>query len=264
MDYTDSRVEFVPLSRGDTTFDMIVHSYYPNFITGNIPNFNERLQSLNYVSASYSQPSGSYIDPNNISYSVQNIRDDLQVFSITRDCYGEGILPGSFNVNISIYIPPVYDEDMNIIGGDYVQVYSGTDDSNGNIIIYDPDLVQNFYIGNIFYSQGLIIITNVDYMFDNTQSGDDFSFSFQNSLTIYEQTYRLRVKQHDFNYSYNPTLLDESGSLQSFSTTSSFQPYITSVGLYNEARELLAVAKFGQPVPMSANTDYNFNIKLDL
>ena len=256
LNYADPLVEFVPLSRGDVTFDMIIHSYYPDFITGNIPNLNERLQSLNYVSASYSQPSGSYLDPKNISYAVQNIADDLQVFSLSRGCYGEGILPGSLGLVISIS----YDDD----GGPYVIDYHAGDDSKGNISVYDPNIEQYVHIGNVFYSQGLIVITNVDYMFNNSNQGDDFNISFSNTLTIYERTYRLRAKQHEFNYSYNPTLLNSSGSLQSFSTTGSFQPYVTSVGLYNEARELLAVAKFGQAIPMSANTDYNFNIKLDL
>jgi hypothetical protein len=68
------------------------------------------------------------------------------------------------------------------------------------------------------------------------------------------------------NYSYNPTLL-ASGSnemMLPFVTGSSFTPYATTVGLYNESNQLLAVAKFSQPIPISATTDTNFIIKMDI
>lgn len=263
MNYLDGGVEYLNTYRGEPTYNSILHSYYPSFITGSLSGYADRMQSLNYISASLEQPKNSYIDPNNLSYSVQDLSNLVQVFSISKNYHGEGVQPGSFTFTVSKYILPTYNEDEEIIGGDYVQDYPGVDDSNGNLILWDAILSQNVYVGNIFYNQGVFTITNTDYIFDDTQAGDDFNLSFLNSLTIYEQTFRLRVKQHEFNYSYNPTLLDQSGSLQSFSTTGSFQPYITSVGLYNEDRELLAVAKFGQPIPMSANTDYNFNIKLD-
>lgn len=67
-------------------------------------------------------------------------------------------------------------------------------------------------------------------------------------------------------YSYNPSLLT-SGSKEnmlSFSTGSEFTPYATTVGFYNDANQLLMVAKFAQPVPISPNTDTNFLIRMDI
>jgi hypothetical protein len=68
------------------------------------------------------------------------------------------------------------------------------------------------------------------------------------------------------NYSYNPTLLVSGSSkdVKYFVTSSDFAPYATTLGMYNEANELLAVAKFGKPIPMSQNTDMTFLIKYDL
>ena len=43
-----------------------------------------------------------------------------------------------------------------------------------------------------------------------------------------------------------------------------FSPYITTVGLYNEAQELLAVGKLAQPVPTSTLTDMHIIINLDM
>ena len=77
---------------------------------------------------------------------------------------------------------------------------------------------------------------------------------------------KCTVKSTDFNLSYNPTLL-QSGSIQNlmpFVTGSDFAPYITTVGLYDDALTLLAVAKFSQPIPTSTNTDFNIVIKLDM
>jgi hypothetical protein len=48
-----------------------------------------------------------------------------------------------------------------------------------------------------------------------------------------------------------------------FVTSSFFSPYITTVGLYNEAQELLAVAKLSQPLPTSRTTDMSILINLD-
>ena len=45
---------------------------------------------------------------------------------------------------------------------------------------------------------------------------------------------------------------------------SEFKPYITTVGLYNEANELIAVAKTNRPIPKSHNVDMTFVVNLDI
>jgi hypothetical protein len=65
----------------------------------------------------------------------------------------------------------------------------------------------------------------------------------------------------------NPLLssssLNRSGQMYDFATGSSFAPYVTTVGLYNENQELLAVAKLSQPLPTSRTTDTSILINLD-
>lgn len=106
-----------------------------------------------------------------------------------------------------------------------------------------------------------------------------FNLSFQNEVIIYEQNVICHVKDNEFNTSYNPTLLQNnlfSGSgfmsqslatplptLKDFATASYFEPYVTTIGLYNEQNDLLAVAKFAQPIPLSQNTDMTFVVKYD-
>ena len=88
--------------------------------------------------------------------------------------------------------------------------------------------------------------------------------NFKNSYTIYENEVICTISDWEFNMSQNPTITtDTSGSLRDFATGSNFSPYATSIGLYNDANELLLVAKLGQPIPISDNTDTTFVIRYD-
>ena len=88
---------------------------------------------------------------------------------------------------------------------------------------------------------------------------------FKNEYIIYEQEVRCKVGENDFNFTNNPTITtDNSGSIASFATGSDFSPYVTTIGLYNESSELLAVAKLSQAVSLSSVTDTTFVIRYDL
>jgi hypothetical protein len=90
--------------------------------------------------------------------------------------------------------------------------------------------------------------------------------SFQNEHIIYENEVRCIVRESDYNLSYNPTLVTgsyASGSLRDFVTGSFFQPYVTTIGLYNDENELLMVAKLGKPIALSSDTDMTFIVRYD-
>ena len=87
---------------------------------------------------------------------------------------------------------------------------------------------------------------------------------FKNEYIIYEKEIKCLVGENEFNYSQNPTLQTGSfGELKEPFLNDNFNPYVTTIGLYNNNNELLAVAKLGQPLKMSPTTDIVFNIKLD-
>jgi hypothetical protein len=88
--------------------------------------------------------------------------------------------------------------------------------------------------------------------------------SFKNKYTVYENEIVCTIDANQFNMSQNPTIsTDSSGSLRDFATGSFFKPYVTTIGLYNEANELLLVAKLAQPLVMSDITDTTFIIRYD-
>jgi hypothetical protein len=110
-----------------------------------------------------------------------------------------------------------------------------------------------------------------------------FTLTFQNEHTIYENEVRCLVKDSDFNLSYNPSLRisgsqymvpDGNGgytltgsidsTVRNFATGSDFYTYATTIGLYDDLNNLLAVAKLGKPIMISPDTDMTFVVKYDV
>ena len=92
-----------------------------------------------------------------------------------------------------------------------------------------------------------------------------FTMSFQAESTIYQNEVRCLVNENDFNYTLNPSAiqLGTSGSYINAITGSDFDPYSTTVGLYNDVNELLVVGKLSRPYRMPPNTDMTFIVRWD-
>lgn len=139
------------------------------------------------------------------------------------------------------------------------------DDGNGNLILSGSSVgnQQRRVIGNILYSHGLVVITNptVANYYANYFSG---SLAWKSSHPIYTYNYHCTIKENEFNFTQHPSAKDTSGSLLDNVKGDEFQPYFTTVGLYNDVNELIAVAKMAQPVPVSDNTEMTVVVKLDI
>ena len=90
---------------------------------------------------------------------------------------------------------------------------------------------------------------------------------FQGSHLIYENEYQCTVDEYEFNDTLNISArkirTQDSHELADFTTSSLFQPYVTTVGLYNEQNELLVIGKLGQPVRTSNEIDTTFVLRWD-
>jgi hypothetical protein len=201
-----------------------------------------------------------------ISYASTNERileDELAIFSIPQSKYGEGIKVGS------------------------VQFTSGSqtylDDGYSNLVF------NNEIKGNIFYDRGLIVMTK------NIESGsvlNQYTIKYRSTKTIYENEIFLSVLENEFNVSTNPTAVDWNsdmsfGKIKLHSITSSIDstktggfadydysssvdltgsylaPYITTIGLYDNELNMVAVAKLPQPIKSLPDYPINFIIRLD-
>jgi hypothetical protein len=187
----------------------------------------------------------------------------IGVISVPSNLFGEYIKPGTFTLSNG--------------------TYTLRDDGEGNLISGSSK------VGDLIYEHGMAILTsdgipNQDgYGFVTYEGGvygfGDESFiqgfinsanvtcSFESTITIYESQYKCTMRENEFNFSQNPTLISgstNSGVIYDYATGSYFNPFVTTVGLYNNNYDLIAVAKLAQPLPLSAVTDMNILVNLDL
>ena len=93
--------------------------------------------------------------------------------------------------------------------------------------------------------------------------GSGASFQVDSEEKVSSQYMFVRVKNSEFNYSSNPSYIDGNGNLNNTTMADSPTSYITTVGLYNDDNNLLAVAKLSQPLKKDFTTEALVRIKLD-
>jgi hypothetical protein len=119
-------------------------------------------------------------------------------------------------------------------------------------------------VGNIIYPHGMAVLTNQNLPLSDISTNTNVTCSFSSSYTIYETQYKCTIRESEFNFSLNPSLLSSSeGNIYGFVTSSYFSPYVTTVGLYDELQNLLAIGKLAQPLQTSNTTDTTILINLD-
>jgi hypothetical protein len=153
------------------------------------------------------------------------------------------------------------------VDGITVRDWQIIDDGNGNLVEVNSGTVVNQKVGNLFYAQGMAVITSQapefgSLMFD---SAYDTKLDLTAQLTIYQNEVRCLVNENDFNYTLNPSAIisGSNGDYINAITGSDFDPYSTTVGLYNDANELLVVGKLSRPYRMPPNTDMAFIVRWD-
>jgi len=207
-------------------------------------------------------------------YFPTGSNDIIAIFSVPSGLYGNYIQPKSF----------------------YLSVESGSirDDGEGNLINQATGKV----CGNIIYPHGLAIVTSDgspaagygavlygnavyggagDTFINNLITSTNISCSFSSSLTIHETQYKCTIRDNEYNFTLNPSVSSGSTEITSsigtfftpgqylndFVTGSDFSPYISTVGLYDNDYNLLAVGKLSQPLPISPTTDTTILINID-
>lgn len=213
---------------------------------------------------------------NRISYAStyeRVLENELVVLPIPQSQYGEGIKPGTVVLEDK-QLDRTYTDDgySNLIDG-YIEV--------------DGKLIPNVY-GNIFYDRGLIVVTR-DVVSGSVLS--QFILRYRSTKTIYENEIFLSVLENEFNVSQNPSAVDFNGAdfgkiklhniesnlinnkfggfadyefSSSVDPTGSYlAPYITTIGLYDNELNMVAVAKLPQPIKSLPDYPVNFIIRFD-
>lgn len=90
------------------------------------------------------------------------------------------------------------------------------------------------------------------------------AFKARSAETISSTHYFVRLRNKQYNYSNNPTFYNpDTGALIYADFRNNPKVYITTVGLYNDQNELLAVAKMSKPVPKSFDEEVLLRVRLD-
>lgn len=224
----------------------------------------------NYVWYDESEDSGSYgVNP---SYPTDYFVSDPVLGDPMYVEYINNIFGSSNQISCDDYISgesSYVDETT----GEYIDALPGQhtialiDDGEGNLIYSGSQGVScadQSIVGNIIYTHGQVIIT------DPTIARYYTTYlrpivDWKSNQPIYTYNVHCKVKDSEMNYTLNQTALSGSnGDIAPNISGSEFEPYVSTVGLYNDANELLAVAKLGQPIPKSSKTDMTFVVKIDI
>jgi hypothetical protein len=209
-------------------------------------------------------------------YGETTFEPYIGVMSIPKSMFGDYILPNSIEIETD--------------SGSYF------DDGEGRLRMRTPNFIDqdSIVVGNIIYEHGMIVYTggtrkegtgyNGEY--GDSEYGAGFwggrtvgnnhvanfvettnvTMSFSSSFTIYETQYKCTIGESEFNYTLNPTVISNTsndGTVYDYVTGSYFSPYVTTVGLYNNENELVAVGKMAQPLPTSRTTDTTILVNID-
>ena len=118
--------------------------------------------------------------------------------------------------------------------------------------------------GNVFYEHGQIVITHPSSSYLSAAPRES-TVTFRNTEKITENLFSCEVKASELNFSTNPTLLqsNKTKEIKDFALDKNFNPYITKIGLYNDAGELLVIASLAQPIFKMVDYDMTFVVRYD-
>jgi hypothetical protein len=108
------------------------------------------------------------------------------------------------------------------------------------------------------------IITPMSSLYRAISGSGARSFTINSQETITSDYIFIRPRSSEFNYSENPSFISGStGEVLYSNFINSPQVYITTVGLYNDTNELLAVAKLSRPLVKDFTKEALIRVKLD-
>jgi len=244
---------------------------------------NTGADGLNSSRAIYSQYRSLVYGDETRNFSFNGTTpDDIIVINVNRARYKQSLRLGSLNLTIGT--TNLTDDSVtrsgsavltnagrqyNIVSGSS-GIMSGSNLSqtdSGSYGLFYPD--AGFIIlngGAVNDSSGLsIALTRTNTEAKNHEAVlDEFaSFELDTQENISSQFYFVRAKNKDFNYTTNASFIDSNGNLNFTSMVDNPVTYITTVGLYNDANELLAVAKLSQPITKDFTKEALIKVKLD-
>ncbi len=274
------------------------HSFYENYSgKSKLPKGRKKVE-----------PFLSY-GPSNPNINNRELHASASLITIPQQLIGEGIKPTSVRIldNISDVTTDIRDDgDGNLYDFSFSSSYASYKASSFKTKPVS-NVSSSVVLGNVFYKQGLIVMTSTGSRYLNAFTGDmenGYTLNYRSTHTIYQHEYRVISQTGRHNASINPSVtLGRSGSYsvgvgktgdytffppgdnpsggfnstgsfksfyeatqhyENFVTHSEFRPYITTIGLYNDAGELLVVGRTSRPIKNDDKVDMSFVVRFDV
>jgi len=296
--YLDVYNEYYTSASAEVQFSIA----YAHISGGGVPTLSQTDSSTLATKAIYSQMRNLLLDSADTYFSVYNGSTEgghnlehFYALNINRARYKEKLDPGNIQIDLSgsAGLVTLIDDSgqtetvgssgrvfnmvsgaLNIGTGNEGTINSVTA-SNGlgwglfypdaGVIILNPSAIRAG-VGTTFVSASAANtysnVTNMHNLFDAFKKGEDFQA--RRTENVSTSHYFVRANNREFNFSNNPTFV--TGSTGQFvQPTFERDPkvYITTVGLYDDANELLAVAKVSKPIEKSFDKEVAIKVKLD-
>ena len=279
------------LPSAETQFDIA----YANSLGSGSELYNSIVPGNSYTKTIYGQYRSLILEDENSSFIFgkgNNVitGSDFWVLSMERARYKQSLFPGSLNLTLSGSggIINLTDDSLDnpvsvFLGSTRVyQLISGSNGTAGSLAnsgyvansgsygLVFPDL-GTIILNPFAISQSIKVSPSRSYNSDGNNNAKLYnaislgaSFGLNSEETITSDYVFVRARNSEFNYSENPSFISGStGEVIYDSFINSPQVYLTTVGMYNDSNDLLAVAKMSRPLLKDFTKEALVRVKLD-
>ena len=255
--------------------------------------YNTAVPSNSYTKTVYGQYRSLILEDENASFTFGTGNNVITgsffwVLSIERANYKQSLFPGSLNLTLYSASGTLNLTDNSLdspvstfIGS--TRVYQLVSGSNGLGISGGGYVTNSGSYGLVFPDLGTILINPYAVsqsirLFPSRSNNSDglnntrlfnavsgaASFALNSQETVTSDYVFVRARNSEFNYSENPSFISGStGEVIYDNFINSPQVYITTVGMYNDSNDLLAVAKMSRPLLKDFTKEALIRVKLD-
>ena len=267
---------------------------YGNILGSGSEYYNQGFKNLSPSSTTYGQYRTMILEDENSNFVFGNgtnliTGSDFWVLSIERSRYKEKLYPGTFNLTLSgsggkIQLTNDSNDVKTSTFLGATRVYQVVSGSNGSAYASSGYVAGSGSYGLFLPEIGTVLLnpaaisqsigvdttktinltngTNQAILYNSIVDGASFTLNAEETIT--SDYVFVRARNSEFNYSSNPSFISGStGEVIYDQFINSPQVYVTTVGMYNDANECIAVAKLSKPLLKDFTKESLVRVKLD-